>query len=186
MKRSSILACLTAVVVVTTGSLLFTGPAMSQNTGAATGARKTWKVTHPGGEYSVDVDAMTSVSLHSFRIEGDYRVWEVAVSDTSSQQVRFYWVSPTSANENAPEASTSSTKDDVKAKTTGGKDEDEWKKVMKQYPQATHAHTVEYRVDKLSILSDIYNSAKTSFDGRTAGALFISKPRLSESASNSH
>jgi hypothetical protein len=42
-------------------------------------------------------------------------------------------------------------------------DEPPWEKVVKSYPTTTHAHTVEYRLDSLDDLQNLFNSAEQAF-----------------------
>jgi hypothetical protein len=50
----------------------------------------------------------------------------------------------------------------TEAASRAGVDEP-WKKVVKNYPTTTHAHTVEYRVDTREQLNKIFESAETAF-----------------------
>lgn len=112
-----------------------------------------WKCEMPGGTYTVTLGTISSVSTHEYLV-GAMRVTELTINTTGSVAARFYYIEPYAtkspiglgqsvidkAQEKAEEASSRLQQAGI---------DPPWKKVVKDYPLATHAHTVEYRVSKL-------------------------------------
>ena len=125
-------------------------------------------VTTPGGEWIADRRDVMSVSCHTYELAGGMRVWEVTVSERSSNTVRFYYskpieIIPVSGSRPSDEgtggkldtldgkstAKPASTQSSVQGSTLAVP-------VRKNYPETTHAHTIEYRIADLTELDGIY------------------------------
>ena len=128
-----------------------------------------WRCYLPGGTFVVKVNAITSVSSHEYLVNGVARVTEVTVATTASVVARFYYLEPLKPK--APMGIGQSTLDKVQEKIKEGVErvgqevaEDAiWKKVTKDYPATTHAHTVEYRLESKEDLERLYKSVEKSF-----------------------
>lgn len=126
-------------------------------------------VTTPGGEWIADRRDVMSVSCHTYEIAAGTRVWEVTVSERSSNTVRFYYskpieTTPVSAGSPSDEG-TGGKLDTLDGKSTtkpaGPASPAEATAlvvpVRKNYPETTHAHTIEYRISSLGQLNDVYS-----------------------------
>ena len=120
-----------------------------------------WDCNVPGGNYTIALNNIASVSIHEFNVTGG-RVTEVNVDTLGSVCARFYFMEPMkigstlSATEVVKERLTEVA--DTVADRTGT--DKAWRKVQKDYPIATHAHTVEFRLQFKEDLSAIHGSVK--------------------------
>lgn len=130
-----------------------------------------WDCTLPGGSYTVLLNKISVVSLHEFNLTGG-RVTEMNIVTEGDALARFYFMEPISVG------SALSSADAAKARITELADsaadrtgtDKVWRKVMKDYPLATHAHTIEFRLQNKADLLAIHQSAKTAWmtgKGRT-------------------
>lgn len=130
--------------------------------------RRVWKAEMPGGTYTVALSAITSVSSHEYVVDNTARVTEVTVGTIGSVLARFYFIEPNTPQ--TPNGIGQSTIDFMQQKLTDAAERtgtDSWKKVVKNYPTTTHAHTVEYRVETKETLEKLRQSLETSwFRGR--------------------
>lgn len=134
--------------------------------------RGVWRAEMPGGIYVVALSSITSVSSHEYVVDNTARVTEVTIDTTGNVVARFYYIEP-----NIPHPpggvgqSTINFVQDKLLETTDRMDVDVWKKVIKNYPTTTHAHTVEYRVDSKKTLEELQKSIETAWL-RARGATF--------------
>src|SRR5688500_18733183 len=124
-----------------------------------------WRCVLPGGVFMVPVRMITSISAHEFVVDGVARVAEVNVATYGSVLARFYFIeqidptTPVGVGQSAINVLQDKLKEG--ADRTG---QDElWRKVVKNYPGATHAHTVEYRLDSRKDLMDLFESAEEAW-----------------------
>lgn len=125
-----------------------------------------WRCDLPGGTYEVGLRAIVSVSSHEYVVDGVARVTEVNVDTQGNMAVRFYCIEP-----NTPKTPNGIGQSVLDRVTDLGKEaaervgaDDIWKRVVKSYPGATHAHTVEYRVGNTDQLKKIFSSVQTAFE----------------------
>lgn len=124
-----------------------------------------WKCELPGGVYMVNLPDISSISSHEYLVDGGARVTEVTIDTQGSVVARFYHLeiltpqSPIGAGQSVIDKAQE--KLDEAAERTG--QEAVWKKVVKNYPVATHAHTVEYRVDSKEHLTRILKSLERAW-----------------------
>jgi hypothetical protein len=120
-----------------------------------------WDCNVPGGNFTIALGKISSVSIHEFNLTGG-RVTEVTVDTEGSVCARFYFMEPLkvggafSASEVVKERITEIA--DTAAERTGT--DKVWRKVQKDYPIATHAHTVEFRLQFKEDLQAIHRSVK--------------------------
>ena len=123
-----------------------------------------WRCTLPGGNYSVALRSIVSVSTHEYLVDGVARVTEVNIDTTGSLLARFYYIEP--AIPNSPLGLGTATLEKTQqlliegAERTG---QDAWKKVVKNYPTTTHSRTVEYRLTNRDQINAIFASAEEAF-----------------------
>ncbi|MFZ4598572.1 MAG: hypothetical protein ACOYNN_08000 [Terrimicrobiaceae bacterium] len=134
--------------------------------------RGVWRAELPGGTFIAALSSITTVSTHEYVVDGSARVTEVSVGMIGSVQARFYFLEPNTPG--TPDGIGQSTINFVQDKLTEAADRtgtDVWKKVVKKYPEATHAHTVEYRLDSKQTLAKLFKSLETAWM-RGRGATF--------------
>jgi len=135
-----------------------------ETTEAAPSDRGVWRAELPGGTFIAALSSITTVSTHEYVVDGTARVTEVSVGMIGSVQARFYFIEPNTPS--TPDGIGQSTINFVQDKLTEAADRtgtDVWKKVVKKYPEATHAHTVEYRLDSKQSLAKLFKSLETSW-----------------------
>lgn len=124
-----------------------------------------WKCELPGGTYVVSLPAISSASTHEYLVDGVVRVTEVTVATTGSVVARFYYLEPVTTQ--SPIGLGQSVIDKVQEKMIEGAErtgvEPPWKKVVKNYPTSTHAHTVEYRLDTKEQLKKLFNNLESAW-----------------------
>lgn len=130
-----------------------------------------WDCTLPGGAYTALLNKISVISLHEFNIPGG-RVTEMNIVTEGDALARFYFM------EAVPIASASGAAEAAKARITELADaaadrtgtDNVWRKVMKDYPLSTHAHTIEFRLQNKADLLALHQSARTAWmrgGGRT-------------------
>lgn len=152
-------------------------------------------VTTPGGEWITDRRDVMSVSCHTYELAGGMRVWEVTVSERSSNTVRFYYskpieTKPASAGSPSDEGTGGKLdplegKSSAKPASTQAPDKESTllAPVRKHYPETTHAHTIEFRVSDLTELDGIYSYLTLMVYGwsaKTERPIEARKPRIHE------
>lgn len=150
--------------------MLATAPAgMAQNNGEdntseANGPRRFWQANLPGGSYMVALDRISSISKHTYVIDGNLRVYEVVIDTNGNSLVRFYYIIPVSedAESNVAGRITERTKGIIEkvGERTGV---DGNTVVAKQYPTTTHAKTVEFRLSDEGDLDQLLNSVRKAW-----------------------
>ncbi|MBM3859002.1 MAG: hypothetical protein FJ395_05045 [Verrucomicrobia bacterium] len=132
----------------------------------AANARR-WECYLPTGTYMVNTVQIVSISTHEYVLNAVARVTELTIATTSHVTARFYYIEPLASTGSGPAARLSDLMDRVQEKAGAvaerlGQDE-VWKKVVKDYPATTHAHTVEYRVDSKEQIAQLFQSAVTAW-----------------------
>ncbi|MEM9400670.1 MAG: hypothetical protein AAF984_10715 [Verrucomicrobiota bacterium] len=125
-----------------------------------------WYGTFRTGSYWVRLVSITSVSMHDYLVDGAMKVSEVTIDTTGATTARFYV-----AEEYTPEspvALPSSVMSHVQDRTKdmisrAGQDELAYNTVIKNYPQTTHAKTVEFRLADMDELDALYKSVVAAF-----------------------
>jgi len=125
-------------------------------------------VTTPAGEYLIDRRDVMSLSSHNYEINGGMRVWEVTVSERSTNTVRFYYTKKIETKAelagDASEEGEGGKLDKLRRDSSSTqplpplqvKESKLRLPVRKEYPATTHSHTIEFRMNKLQDLEEIY------------------------------
>jgi hypothetical protein len=134
-----------------------------------------WKCTLPGGTYEVALRSIVSVSVHEYLANGVARVNEVNIDTAGSALVRFYFLEPVTPNSpiGLGQSAIEKAKEVLEQAAERAGQEEVWKKVVKDYPTSTHAHTIEYRVETKEQLDKIFKSAELAFRTGRGSALTI-------------
>lgn len=138
------------------------------NTGSVRGI---WQATLAGGEYGVSTDKITSVSRHSYLLDGALIVDEVTVDTIGQALARFYFITPVGAQGTAGGTASAALERgkgmlDSVGQRAGADLEN---MVIKKYPVTTHAKTIEYRLTTQQELTNLFESAKQAWQSGQGG-----------------
>jgi hypothetical protein len=123
-----------------------------------------WDCKLPGGSYTVALGKISVVSIHEFSLPGG-RVTEMNIVTEGAGLARFYYMEPSLPGGGLAAAEVARTRITELANTAAertGTDKT-WEKVQKDYPLATHAHTIEFRLQNKADLTSIHASAKRAW-----------------------
>lgn len=136
-----------------------------EKSGDAEGPRRFWQASLSGGHYMVALDRISSVSRHSYVLDGAVLVDEVTVDTVGQALARFYFLQPVTAAVpgNAAAQLTQRGKEllDQAGRSAGT---DVHNMVMKKYPETTHSKTIEYRLLSEQQLSGLYGSLRSAWE----------------------
>lgn len=164
MKIQSILAA--ALLLSATSPLIAQNQNQTSkdNTSESVGPRRFWQCNLPGGNYMVALDRISSISKHTYVIDGTMRVTEVVIDTTGNSLARFYYIIPVSedSGSNMGANLTSRAKEllDHAGSRTGVNGNTI---VAKQYPTTTHAKTVEFRLSSDGNLDKLFSSVRRAW-----------------------
>ncbi|MDG2400322.1 MAG: hypothetical protein P8M04_07100 [Akkermansiaceae bacterium] len=133
--------------------------------------KRRWECSLPGGEYSVNLGAITSISKHSYVLDGTLLVTEATVDTTGTALARFYYIEPITKDTTFNALARIQKRAEQlrnRGQTRTGTKADEM--AQKSYPTTTHARTIEFRIMNEVELNALYGSlyqAWTSGKGRT-------------------
>ena len=133
-----------------------------------------WDCTLPGGNYTVLLNKISVVSLHEFNLPGG-RVTELNIVTEGDALARFYFMEAALPGGGTAAAEVAKTRLTELAETAADRTgtDKTWQKVQKDYPLATHAHTIEFRLQTKADLTALHASAKRAWmtgKGRTISA----------------
>ncbi len=111
------------------------------------------------------LSAVTSVSRHEYVVDGAARVNEVVIATTGSLIGRFYFLEPVrpTTPTGLGQSSVNAVIDKLEQAADRVDVEPLWKKVVKSYPVATHAHTVEYRLESMDQVQALFDHASEAW-----------------------
>ncbi|XHR26800.1 MAG: hypothetical protein ACFUZC_12680 [Chthoniobacteraceae bacterium] len=135
-----------------------------------------WRCELPGGVFMVSIPTLTTVSTHEYIVDGAARVTELTVGTTGAVVGRFYYIEPIVPQTPGGIGQTLLDKAQDKASQAAGRAgvEEVWKKVVKNYPLTTHAHTVEYRLESVDQIKKVQNSLETAWRNNRDTTLKVS------------
>ena len=139
------------------------------------GRKGYWEANLSGGNYVVALGRISSVSRHSYVLDGTLIVDEVTVDTTGQALARFYFITPISIGGTGAAVSKVAEKAlglvDGAARRAGTDVQD---MVIKKFPITTHAKNIEYRLFSQAQLSVLYQSVKTAWQ-TGQGRVFTSR-----------
>ncbi len=137
----------------------------SKNTTTETaGPRRFWQASLPGGDYVVALSQITSVSKHTYILDGGLKVTEVVIDTSGNSLVRFYSIIPiTEAGGSAVGAGITERGKEILDRLGDRTGANANTMVSKQYPTTTHAKTVEYRLANEANLDRLFNSIRRAW-----------------------
>lgn len=135
-----------------------------------------WKCVIPGGTYEVAVRDIISVAVSQYIVNGSANVTELNIDTPGNSLVRFYYIEPiTSTAISAPQTIIDKAQD-LANQASNYTGIDAWEKVQKTYPTSTHAHTVEYRMNSIDELNQLFKSVENAFTKGTGSTVVINPP----------
>jgi hypothetical protein len=145
-------------------------PAKEENKNDVPAHNRFWQANvGGGGHYMVALDRISAISRHKYLLDGTVIVDEVTVDALGQALARFYFLTPVTdaASGNAAIDAASGVVDRARElvdKTAAEAGTDIHNMVIKKFPETTHAHTIEYRVQSAEELGGLYNSVRTSWE----------------------
>ena len=126
----------------------------------------------PAGTYMVDLAKITSLSMHSYVVDGTMRVTDVTIGTQGSELARFYYLEPNTPQpgNGVGQSTVNLLKDKAKDAADRVDEGAAWRQVVKNYPTTTHAKTIEYRLDSLDSLHKLFKSIEDSLLHGKAGS----------------
>ncbi|HCC20079.1 MAG TPA: hypothetical protein DEP88_02360 [Verrucomicrobiales bacterium] len=130
----------------------------------ATGPRRFWQASLPGGNYIVALDRISSISKHDYVLNGNLRVTEVIIDTNGNALARFYYIIPVTEDSGSNVGARLTTRGkellDKVGERTGVNANTA---VAKQYPNTTHAKTIEFRISDEGNLNKLFGSASNAW-----------------------
>lgn len=128
-----------------------------------------WQAELDGGHYMIALDRITSVSRHEYLLNGNIVVDEVTVDSVGQAIARFYFIRPlsetmTGSHAGATAATIVGRAQEVAERATALAGTNAQEMVVKNYPDTTHARTIEYRIPSAQQLTALYQSLRTAWE----------------------
>lgn len=133
-----------------------------------------WEANIRGNHYIINSSRITSIGKQEYMAEG-VKISEVTITSSSSAIARFYYIELAGKSSSLNGVSNSISR--LEQLTNGVADRagiDPYI-VIKNYPTTTHAHTIEYRLQNLSSIEQLYKSALKSLKTQTNGSFTETK-----------
>lgn len=138
---------------------------ISENANDELNNKKRWEAHLPGGHYAIPLGHIVSISKHQYLLDGTVSVTEVTIDSNGNSLARFYYMEPITADSSLSSAQKLTQRGqellNQAGRTTGNSAH---LMAQKNYPQSTHAHTIEFRLLSLAELDALYNSLYSSWD----------------------
>lgn len=170
---SAMKTILTALLLLTAG-LSFAQTTAAPGTPQETDSNPAfWQASFEnGGHYLVKLNQITCASKHEYIGNGAARVIEVTIGCDTSVVARFYFLEPVGKDASVAAANVIINRVEDVAKTAAARVSPTAARlnVVKDYPNTTHAHTVEYVVQAEATLNSLYGSLMQAINtgrGRT-------------------
>lgn len=105
---------------------------------------------------TVKINTITSISRQRYLLNGSLSVWELVIDTTGNNAIRIYCIEAPGGKAEMTADLASKVPGMSYVKEAGGLNGTEC--VTKTYPESTHAHTVEFRVQTPAVLNKIQKS----------------------------
>ena len=127
-----------------------------------------WEANVGGGQFMVAINRITSVSRHSYVLDGNLLVDEVTVDTDGQVPARFYYITPITEEMRGSGIGAAAGRVADRGKQLvdrGGQvaGTQVHEMVHKKFPLTTHAKQVEYRVLSSQVLGQLYSSVRTAW-----------------------
>lgn len=113
------------------------------------------------GEACINVMSITSITKHSYKLNGGIKVSEVTIDTIGNNTLRFYYVDTSLPSPAPTGASKGVDMENVRSKVLNGKDAD---LPSVKFPEGTYAHSVEYQLPSEAAVNRLYTTAVTVWD----------------------
>ena len=128
-----------------------------------------WQASVGGGHYMVAIERISSISRHKYLLDGAVIVDEVTVDALAQSLARVHFLTPVSdaVTGNAIGNAASRIVDrgrGIVDRAAGEAGTDLQNMVVKKFPETTHAHTIEFRVQSAQELGALYSSVRTAWE----------------------
>jgi hypothetical protein len=128
-----------------------------------------WQAELGGGHYMIALDRITSVSRHEYLLNNNILVDEVTVDSVGQAIARFYFIRPLTETMRGNHAGATATRivgraQEVAEHAAVIADTNAHEMVVKNYPDTTHARTIEYRILSAQQLTALYHSLRTAWE----------------------
>lgn len=124
-----------------------------------------WRAELPGGTFMVSLAALRHISVHEYLVQGVGKITEMTVDAGGSVAARFYAVGLPDAQ--PPSGLGQSVIDRAKEAFTEARDRLDpggiSRSVVKDYPNTTHAHTVEYLLGSPEAVRQLYQNLERAW-----------------------
>ncbi len=137
----------------------------AENTSDSLNKKNRWQARLPGGSYIIPLNHIVSISKHRYLLDGSVIVTEVTIDSKGNSLARFYYLEPVTKDSSLNTAQKLTKRgQDLLGQAGRATGDDLHLMAQKNYPQTTHAHTVEYRLLSLTELDALYNSLYSAWD----------------------
>jgi hypothetical protein len=128
-----------------------------------------WQASVGGGHYMVALERISSVSRHKYLLDGTIIVDEVTVDALGQSLARFYFLRPVTDAVTGNAAGNAASRivergRDIIDRAADEAGTDIQNMVVKKFPETTHAHTIEFRVQSEQELGGLYGSVRTAWE----------------------
>jgi hypothetical protein len=156
------------LILLSSSSSLLAQDKKNNDTSESVGPTRFWQVSVAGGDYMVALDRISSISKHTYVIDGGLRVTEVVIDTNGNSLVRFYYIIPVSEDSGSTVGAGLTSRAQELLNKAGERTGVNGNTVVaKQYPTTTHAKTVEFRISDEGNLNKLYaNIRKAWIKGR--------------------
>jgi hypothetical protein len=125
-----------------------------------------------GGHYLVKLERISSASKHEYIGNGTARVIEVTIGTDTAVVARFYFFEPLGKDASVSAVNVVANRAEEVVKDAAGRVSPTAGRlnVVKDYPNTTHSHTVEYALQSEDALNSLYTSLMQALNtgrGRT-------------------
>ncbi|WP_265594356.1 hypothetical protein [Haloferula sp. BvORR071] len=140
-------------------------------------SKRFWSVVLPGGEYTVGLDRISSVSMHEYVLDSQLVVTEMVIDTNGRALARFYHVR--SILESVGSGTAARVADrvkDVVDRAGQRANTDVHNLPLKNYPTTSHAGMIEYRLMNLNDLKAVFNSAQGAWESGQGKKITVKSP----------
>ena len=164
MKKSPTYLAAFLILLSSSCPVLAQDKKSNDNTSESVGPTRFWQVSVAGGDYMVALDRISSISKHTYVIDGGLRVTEVVIDTNGNSLVRFYYIIPVSEDSGSTVGAGLTSRAQELLNKAGERTGVNGNTVVaKQYPTTTHAKTVEFRVSDEGNLDKLYGNIRKAW-----------------------
>ena len=116
----------------------------------------------------INVNTITSVAMHNYRLNGDNLVSQVTIDTLGNNTIRFYFVHPAQQIEpvSDPKEAVTKVRQQVTRETSSQKDDADVPAV--KFPEGTYSHSIEFQVGSPAELKRLYKTALSVWEKKAS------------------